>query len=256
MRSLAICLVSIASLAFGSDPSLPTIVARTSEHVSSFLDVFSDVKCTEHVTQSKLRKSGKVDLEEQSTFDYLLIAQTTGGELSLAESRLEEKSAAHRQNISLLVTNGFATLLLIFHPQYASAFEFTADGEEVLDGRRLERIRFRHIKGQRTPMALMLRGREYPLELTGTAWVDPQTAMVARMHVELQENMDDIGLRALTSDVVYSEVRFRGAHSSAWLPTTATIDVETPRQHWRNIHRFTDYQRFSVSTEESVKSTQ
>ena len=253
---LVACLLLLDSVfACAADGPQPPIVAKASEQISSFLDVFSDVKCTEQVAQLKLRKSGKVDVEEDSTFDYLVIAQSSGGELSLEESRLEEKGALHRKNVSLLMTNGFATLLLIFHPQYANAFEFAPGGEEVVNGRRLELIRFRHLKGRRTPMALMLRGREYPLELTGTAWVDPQTAAVARIHVELQDSMEDVGLRGLSSDVVYSEVKFRGANGSAWLPTTATIDVETPRQHWRNIHRFTNYQRFSVNTEESVKAT-
>jgi len=36
---------------------------------------------------------------------------------------------------------------------------------------------------------------------------------------------------------------------------TATIEVETTRQHWRNTHRFSDYKRFSVSTQESVNES-
>jgi hypothetical protein len=30
------------------------------------------------------------------------------------------------------------------------------------------------------------------------------------------------------------------------------VEVETPRQHWRNLHQFTAYKKFSVSTEEQV----
>ena len=36
---------------------------------------------------------------------------------------------------------------------------------------------------------------------------------------------------------------------------TADIDsalVETTRQHWRNLHRFTDYKRFSTDAHEEV----
>lgn len=247
---LALLAVSVRSSGAGAPPP---VISKVAERVAAFLDVFSDVKCTEQVTQLKLRKSGKAEVEEHSTFDYLVISQTSGGELSLEESRLEEQGDAHPKNASLLATNGFATLLLIFHPQYSGGFEFSMDGPETLGNRPLERIRFRHIKGARTPIVLMLRGREYPLDVAGTAWIDPETGAVERIHVELQESMEDVGLRALTSDVVYSEVKFRGG-APAWLPATATIDVETPRQHWRNIHRFTNYQRFSVSTEETVKT--
>ena len=35
------------------------------------------------------------------------------------------------------------------------------------------------IPGTRSPAALALRGREYPLELSGSAWIDPQTGVIA-----------------------------------------------------------------------------
>ena len=33
-----------------------------------------------------------------------------------------------------------------------------------------------------------------------------------------------------------------------WLPSVATIEVQTPLQHWKNIHHFTDYKHFTVKT--------
>jgi hypothetical protein len=186
-------------------------------------------------------------------FDYLLIAQSTDGDLSLDESRLEEQSAKHRKNVSLLVTNGFATMLLVFHPYYESGFEFSPPESVVLNGRTVSKVQFRHVKGTRTPTALMLRGREYPLEMKGTAWIDNQTGTVVRMESELENSMEDIGLRRLHSEVTYSPVQFRGISGSTWLPSEATIEVETPRQHWRNIHRFTNYQRFDVDTQSQDK---
>jgi hypothetical protein len=31
------------------------------------------------------------------------------------------------------------------------------------------------------------------------------------------------------------------------MPSSAIIDVETPKQHWRNVHRFTSYRRFRAT---------
>ena len=53
------------------------------------------------------------------------------------------------------------------------AFKFTSAGEEYLAGRTLEKVNFQHVPGMKSPAALALRGREYPLELSGTAWIDP-----------------------------------------------------------------------------------
>jgi hypothetical protein len=151
------------------------LLARTRQRVIEFLDEFSDVKCTEQVTQEKLKADGKVELREQSTFDYLVLMTSSGGELNLNESRLpvHEVAGKNRKNLPLLVSNGFATLFLVFHPYYASGFEFTDLGEETAGGVRLRKIGFHHVHDMRTPLALALRGREFPLDPEGEAWIDP-----------------------------------------------------------------------------------
>jgi hypothetical protein len=239
--------------AFAAGDALDALLARTSKQVSGFLDQFSDVKCTEHVTQEKLGKETKVELKQESTYDYLVILTNPGGELSLDESRLAVHEAKpDKKNTSLLVTNGFATLFLIFHPYYAESFQFTALEDEVVDGRRLSKVAFQHIRGTRSPAALALRGREYPLELSGTAVIDPQTGVITRISAGIDNTLEDVGLKTLHSEVEYAPVPFHDAKETYWFPALATVEVETQRQHWRNLHRFTDYKRFSVSTEEQV----
>ncbi|MBZ5658671.1 MAG: hypothetical protein LAO56_25810 [Acidobacteriia bacterium] len=238
---------------FAANHDADDLLNRTGEQVSSFLGQFSDVKCTEKVTQEKLGKDEKVELKEESTYDYLVILTNTSGELSLDESRLAVHEAkADKKNTSLLVTNGFATLFLVFHPYYAGSFRFTAQGDEVVAGHLLSKISFQHVRGTRSVAALALRGKEYPLEVSGTAWIDPQTAVIQKIAAEIGDTMQDVGLKTLRSEVQYAPVPFRGMKETYWFPSQATVEVETPRQHWRNTHRFTDYKRFSVDTEEQV----
>src|SRR5579859_7171543 len=161
----------------GSTPASPEaqkltdLLARTASQTAVFLDQFSDVKCTEQVRQEKLGKDGKVELKEDSTFDYLVILTNAQGELNLSESRIPVHEAKRdRKNTSMLLSNGFATLFLVFHPYYAAAFTFNLAGEDTAAGRLLEKVKFQHVPGMKSPAALALRGREYPLELTGTAW--------------------------------------------------------------------------------------
>ena len=248
---LLACLAVSPVFAANHDPD--DLLNRTGEQVSSFLGQFSDVKCTEKVTQEKLGKDEKVELKEESTYDYLVILTNTSGELSLDESRLAVHEAkADKKNTSLLVTNGFATLFLVFHPYYAQSFRFTALGDELVDGHLLSKISFQHVRGTRSVAALALRGKEYPLEVSGTAWIDPQTAVIQKIAAEIGDTMQDVGLKTLRSEVEYAPVPFRGMKETYWFPSQATVEVETPRQHWRNTHRFTDYKRFSVDTEEQV----
>ena len=72
---------------------LEEMIGRANDQVSKFVEQFSDVKCTEHVTQEKFKADGKVELKEDSTYDYLVILTNAGGEINLDESRL----AVHEQ---------------------------------------------------------------------------------------------------------------------------------------------------------------
>ncbi len=242
--------------AHADDKSLAGLLARTSHQAELFLQQFSEAKCTEKVIQEKLNPNGKVEKSEESTYDYLVILTDSGGELSLSESRLPlHEAKVDRQKTSLLVSNGFATLFLVFHPYYASSFTFTALDDEALDGHRMRMVAFEHIRGTRSPAALALRGREYPLELSGKAWIDPQTGRIAKITASIGNSMEDVGLKTMDSEVDYAPLSALHGAESYWFPAKAEVEVETPRQHWRNTHVFTDYKLFSVSTEEKVANS-
>lgn len=255
----AIFVVVLAGSSFAAESGAPEarhlndLLERTAGQTSVFLDQFSDVKCTEQVRQEKLGKDDKVELKEDSAYDYLVILTNSGGELSLSESRIPlHEAKKDRKNTSMLLSNGFATLFLVFHPLYAEAFKFTLAGHEVIDGRTFEKVSFQHIPGMKTPAALALRGREYPLELTGTAWIDPDTGSIVKIQAGIADTLQDVGLKALTSEIDFSPLTFADSKQPYWFPTQARVEVETPRQHWRNLHQFTAYKKFSVSTEEKV----
>ena len=251
---LLLALCSTAGFAASSnEQKFADLLTRTSDRTATFLDQFSDVKCTEHVRQEKLNKDEKVQLKEESSYDYLLMLASAGGELNLSESRIPiHPVKADRRNTPTLLSNGFSTLFLVFHPYYSAAFTFTPAGEEVVDGRLLEKIAFQHIQGMKSPAALALRGREYPLELSGTAWVDPQSGSIARIQAGIGDTLVDVGLKSLSAEIGFAPVPFADTNQVYWFPNRALVEVETPKQHWRNLHQFTAYRKFSVSTEEQV----
>jgi hypothetical protein len=258
LAALTFVLVVLSSgAARAEQPSLDEILARTSKQVTAFVDQFSSVKCTEHVTQEKLVNGSKLGRKVDSTFDYLVILTNSGGELSLDESRLAAEDnkgskKTKKQSTPLLISNGFATLFLIFHPYYTGSFQFSEVGEEDVNGRQLVKVHFERIRNTRSIAALAVRGREYPLDLAGTAWIEPSTGMLAKIVAGIDQGVEDIGMKSLRSEVEFSPVPFGTGESSTWFPSRAVVEVETPRQHWRNTHIFSDYKQFSVSTEEQV----
>lgn len=250
---LVIVLALAPAAAHALPPSTEQLVDRTSRQVSAYLEQVSDVTCTEHVSQLKLSPNGHVQASDEGTYNYFVLLQASDDDLLLSESRLlQSKERKHAPNISFLLTNGFSTLFLIFHPYYLASYRFEAGGDEVVAGQHLARIHFTPIPGARTPAALAVRGREYPLALAGDAWIDPATGMIARIQATLADDLHDVGLRSLHVEVDYAPVRLPAWSHDYLFPSTATIEVETLRQHWRNIHQFTDYKSFMVGTEQTV----
>lgn len=227
-------------------------IERASAQVTAYLNELADVTCAEHVSQVKLTPNGKMELHEESTYDYLVMMDGNQDEFTINESRLPKSSGKAKKNLPLLVTNGFSTLFLIFHPYYRDAFQMTEEPEVMQNGQRLLKVSFAHIRGKRTPIALAVRGREYPLEIEGTAWLEPETGAIVRIDAGLVEPMNDIGLRTLHTQVNYAPIKLAGSEQTFFYPASAYVEVETRKQRWRNIHLFTNYKRFGVSTEVAV----
>ena len=230
------------------DLPLPQLLERVGKQVETFWNQFASVTCTESVTQDKLGEKGKVLFEQRESFDYLLILQASGIDLSVDESRVEKTLKTTKGKASLLDTNGFSIFTLMLHPLYQSRYEFRRLPDETVQGRPLLRIGFQQVSDDRPLSVLLLRERQYALKWTGTAWIDPASFEVVRIQAGLGNSMADMGLLRLDADVIYSDVTFNQS-IRYWLPARAVVEAETKRQHWRNTHLFSDYRRFEVETQ-------
>ena len=228
-------------------PSDPVMLAQ--KQVTRYLAKLADLHCTELVMQQKLNAKGHADSTERSQFDYLIMMNGSDQSFQLNESRIESPDAKHKSvSLPMLTTNGMTTLLLVFHPYYSDAFSFEEGPEQLMQNRPTIPIHFAHITGRRTPAALALRGREFPLELKGTAWLDKLSGEVIQADASLMRDMSDVGLRSLEIHVEYKP---EPVGSETWtLPSKAVVDVTTPKQHWRNTHVFENYKSFSTDAQQ------
>ncbi len=228
------------------------VLARARQKVQEYFERFSDLTCKESVTQLVLNGSGRTIYRENAAYDYQLQTIRENGSWKFKGTR-ETRSPAFRDPArTLLVTTGFASLLLVAHPMYEASYRFEPAAAETIGGKSYLRIRFQPIPGASSPAALRLRGRNYPLPLSGTLWIDPQSGAIVKIEATVGSSLSDIGLSGMHSEVHFALHQFNEKHESVWVPESAIIDVETPRQHWRNIHHFTDYKRFEVNIHEEI----
>jgi len=231
---------------FAVSPEMDALL-RARKTVEKYFEQAANVVCTENVTQAVVGKNGKSNYREDSVFDYQLQVNTSSGFMKLVESRETRKAAFRDSARTLLITNGFTSMLLIIHPSYEASYTFEAVGQETVDGVTLAKINFKAIPGASSPAAFQLRGQSYPIPLSGTIWIEEQTGSVSKLIASVDSSLNDLGLQGMRSEIHYSTVHFHDPEESYWMPISAVIDVETPRQHWRNIHRFAGYKRFRAT---------
>ena len=103
------------------------------QQITAYLDKLADLHCTESVIEEKLSPNGHVEVTQRAKYDYLIMMSGSGDEFQLNESRIEAASDHNKQpQFPMLVTNGVATVLLVFHPYYRDGFTFEAGDEEIV----------------------------------------------------------------------------------------------------------------------------
>jgi hypothetical protein len=223
---------------------LETLI-RARSNVEAMFEQSDNVVCLESVTQAIVGRNEHTVYREESKYEYQLQTAFVKGALKLSEAREPSKLAFRDPSRTLLITSGFAAMLLVVHPNYESSYQIEGAGEEVTDTGTLVKLHFTPVAGASSPAALRLRGKNYPLPLSGTVWIDKSTGAIVRLTASVDSSLSDLGLKGMTSDIHYALIQFHNPDESYWMPVSATIDLETPKQHWRNIHRFTAYRRFT-----------
>jgi hypothetical protein len=238
-------------IAAAASPSLDALVLAR-KHVQEYFEKFSDLTCKESVTQIVLNNSGHAIYRENSAYDYQFEASGVSGTLKFNETRESRNPAFRDPARTLLVTTGFASLLLVAHPMYEASYVFEPAGTETISGVSYTMVRFVPVPGASSPASLRLRGKNYPLPISGTLWIEPRSGAIVKLEAKVDSSLSDLGLAGMRSEVHYALHSFREPAESVWIAESAVIDVETPRQHWRNLHRFSDYKRFNVNVHEEL----
>jgi hypothetical protein len=223
-------------------------LSRAHAFVERFADDFSQLRYDEDILETKLKnKDEKIAYKEETLYDSMLRMRFEDGKLRVDEQRTLEKWPKHVESRPLLNTYGFSTLAMIFHPYYESSFRFSRSGDDVLQGKLLAKIQFAHLPGTPSPVLYQMFGPDHPLEVSGTAWIDPASGEIYRVDATIAPAESDMGVKAIRASVEFKPILLQEETTLRVLPVTATIDLETPRQHWRNIHTFSNYRKFRVA---------
>jgi hypothetical protein len=243
-------LALILALALGStaaDLSFDRFLDRSSKAAERETAFLASVACTETVVETKIGIKNKPESQSRRVFDYFVLVDTAGGDLSVNESRIEQGKVKNSKQ--LLQSTGFALLSLIFHPCFQQSFTMTEEGMESMDKRVWHKVSFQYRPGKRSPTLLRTGAREYPISWEGEAWLDEKTGRVGRIRARVAAQLEEIGIKSMEADVRYGPAENLGS-TTEWAPLEALVDLQTAHQHWRNTHTFSNFRKFEVDTTE------
>ncbi len=237
---------------------LKGILEKAGEGVESFFNNLPNTVSLERVHEERLGKNGKVERSVNQEFQYLLLAQPGKWGVGTEEHRTTAQganTALHGLDEGLMLTAGFASVPILFHPLYQDGAGFRYLGLQTVNGKDLHVVAFaQKPQTARTNERFSTRDGSALILVQGVAWIDPVSFQIVRVRTDLLAPQPKIRLRRQTTEISFREVSFKEVAASVWLPQEVSVTVDLRGRIYRNLHRYSDFKLFNVATKEKRKA--
>ena len=239
-----------------SQADLPAILKKTGEGVRSFFGAFPNTASLEEIREERLAKDGKTKDLLNERFQYLLLARPEKWGLGLEEFRTNshgDRTAPVGLGSGLMVTSGFASASLVFHPAYQSGAAFRYLGRQTASGHECHVIAFAQ-DPKRAQMVERFNTSDTSVLVLfqGLAWIDAGTYEIVRLRTDLLTPQTKIRLQRQTTEITYDPVQFKQIASALWLPSEVAVTLQWAGKTYRNTHRYSAFRLFNTDTQERV----
>jgi tetratricopeptide (TPR) repeat protein len=239
-----------------SQDDLPLILQKTGENVKAFFASFQNTSSVEQIREERLAKDGKVKDLQDEKFQYLLLARQESWGLGLEEYRTNshgDRTAPTGLESGMMVTSGFASASLLFHPEYQAGASFRYVGEQVLNGRPCNVVAF-----AQTPAKAQMVERfntddgSVLLLFQGLAWIGADNFKIVRLRTDLLQPQTKIRLQRQTTEITYDPVQFKQVASALWLPSQVAVTLQWAGKTYHNEHKYSGFRLFNTQTQEKI----
>jgi VWFA-related protein len=233
-----------------SQDLLPSILQKVGANVATFFETFPNISCREKVVEVRQIPLKKLEDETIQDFNYLALTTADPKVVAFEEYRTDSKGrVVNRSGLDprYVITEGFVSMPLNFHPLYQPYSKFRYLGQEEIGKRTTYVVAF----AQRafSPLSVLLAvygARPLRVLSQGVAWIDPATDEIVRMWTGLEASLPAIKIRSQTTLVQFAEVRFKGMASSLSLPREVQVETRFTDATFKNIHSYSEFKHFTV----------
>lgn len=241
--------------------------AKDQEQLSSILDGvgtkileliknFPNTSSLEAIHQEKMSRKGGVSDAQNQKFRYLCMVPREAWGPGFIEYRADfAGNEAMPKGLSegFMLTKGFASTALFFHPAYRSESNFHYLGRQNVNGRSAFVVAFAQIPGKAHLTGDFRNGQTSVTTFSqGLAWIDTATYQIIRLHTDLLASLPDLRLEKETMNIDFNEVHFNRLKSAFWLPKEVTVTLDWNGKQLRNRHEYSDFKAFNVDASEKI----
>lgn len=244
-----------------SQDPLDNLLKRAGDRVVAFCRDFSNASAKELIEMSRsyAYASGYTALEASRVAEYRYLILPGSG-ISWVEDRTDKKSRSlNPQKLQgFIITWGYAGQCIYLHPSHQANSHFRYLGRET-----------------RKPYALVVafaqkpEAGDYLVQYTdpssstptrylvqGFVWLHPDSFEILRLRTSMLLPDREIPLKNTISDTHYGKVQFDNPRREFWLPEKIDVTLEFPVKDgirvYRNSHKYSDYQFFTVNTDYKI----
>lgn len=240
------------SVAQGVDCPADQVIADTGARVEQFANDISKFSAIEDLVHERVDELGHAITKESRKYNFVAaISQEKPGYLEVEEYRSENSQPVEYPDN--MVTKGFPSLVLVFHPAMKDNFEFVCEGLGELQGQATWLMHFRQRDDRPNRIhELKSGGMTYRVDLKGRAWISAKTFQIIRIESELVKPMPNIQLLTEREVVDYGPVQFHSKNTELWLPIKADLYLDLRKHRYYRQHSFSHFMLFSTDSQDKV----
>jgi len=236
---------------------LEPILAAVGQKVAELYNNLPNTSSTEKIHQERLNHKGQTEKTLEQKFRYLCLLPPQPYGLSVEEYRADSTGTlAAPQGLEdhFMLTSGFVSLPLVFHPTYQEGSTFRYLGRQKVKGLTTQVIAFAQepAKAQLYGTFKIGRNESRSTYVQGLAWVDPASYRIVRLRTDLLTPLPQIGLNKETTEIDFNEVHFNSVAQSFWLPGKVDVTIDFAGRILRNTHQYSDFLIFNVEQKNKI----
>ena len=235
---------------------LPGILANAGKNVAALFSSLPNICSVEKVNQARLTRKGKPDISQEFTYRYLMLTPDHPWGPSIDEYRSDTKGVETPQlgfSQNYMLTSGFVSAPLVFHPAYQPGSTFRLLGMQNVKGRGMYVVAYAQIPAKsRLSGQFQFGNNVRPTYTQGIAWIDSQNFQIVHLISDLLNPLPQVRLEKETTDIEFSEVRFKRQNESFWLPARVSVTLDWNDRMFRNEHSYSDFLVFNVDSSQKI----